>query len=270
MKYRVNNSKLALIISIIIMVIGIFKNEILLKNQNEIKNNDNYLSYNIDTTDEISLISEFINENRGLFEFYADTFAIKIEDLEEQLILSNDTNSFNKYDIANSGSIYDSLDINIIDYLYELEDSNPKLFNKKNNKNDKSKDYIYNLLNYYCNLYNVDYQILASIAYIESGNLNAKGMLNKNNIYGGMSNSNKLISYRNISYGVLSYVRLMKNKYFDKGLDTVESIGYVFNPVMINGKKTVNSKWLNNVNSVLSKFDNTTIINSINDLDNII
>lgn len=267
MKYRANNHVVALLITLVIVTIGIVKNEIL---SPKILNNEKQkemLALNVDTQDEISSIENFINENKEIFEFYADTFAIDINDLEEQLILSNVDKVFNANNIAGNEKLYESLDMNIIDYLYNLENQKPELFNKKTVKNNKSREYIYNLLNYYCGIYEVDYQILASIAYIESGNLKAKTMLNKNNIYGGMADAKTLISYRNISYGVLSYVKLMKNKYFNNGLDTVEKIGIVFNPVITNGHKQANPKWLNNVNSVLSKFDNIITINNINDLD---
>lgn len=267
MKYRANNSKIALIITMVIVAIGIVKNEIVFKSMQE-KQQLDVIAYNIESNDEISSVISFINNHKDTFEFYANTFAIDIKDLEKELVLSNNEKVFNENDIAGIEKNYESLDMNIIEYLFTLEDNKPELFNKKIHKNKESKEYIYNLLNYYCGLYDIDYQILASIAYIESGNLQAKTMLKKNNIYGGMADTKTLIGYRNISYGVLSYVKLMKNKYFNKDLDTIEKIGLVFNPITINGKKQANSHWLNSVNSVLSKFDNVITINSINDLDN--
>ena len=265
MKYRANYLVKAIIIVLIITFIGIVENKAL-TNNNETPN-DEVLALSVETTDELNNISNYIYDNFDLFKFYADTFAIDLEDIEEQLIIANEEKIFNEKDIANKGIEYDSLELNIIEYLYELEETNPKLFNNKIVNTDKSNIYIYNLINYYSNLYDVDYQILSSIAYVESGDLKAKNMLNKNNIYGGMGAPKELIGYKNITYGVLSYVRMMKTKYFDKGLNTPEKIGYVFNPVRIDGKTTVNERWLNKVNSVLSKFDNTTVIDSINDLD---
>ena len=249
MEYRAKSKIIVFLLLLIIILLGSFKNE---SSSFEYHSNNALNSLYIeDTTNEVSL---FIDNNYELFEFYANTFAISMEDIEENLILINKDKEFNKNDIEGIGKEYESLDTNIIDYLFNLEDKKPNLFNKIIKANKESKGYIYNLIKYYSNIYDIDYKLLSSIAYIESGNLKAKGMMNKNNIYGGMGN-NGLIGYRNINYGVLSYVKLMKEKYYNKGLTTVEKICMRYNPIEENGKKQINTKWVNNVNFVLSRFD---------------
>ena len=80
-------------------------------------------------------------------------------------------------------------------------------------------------------------------------------MMSVNNIYGGMSQGH-LIRYQNIEYGVLSYVKLMSEKYYAKGLTTIETIANKYNL----GSKS----WISNVKSSLSKFkDNQSDINTI-------
>jgi hypothetical protein len=82
-------------------------------------------------------------------------------------------------------------------------------------------------------------------------------MLSKNNIYGGMNNS-KLLSYKNLSYGILTYVKLMNDKYYNIGLTNLGSIAKKFNPG--------HPEWITNVKSVMSKFDNSTDIKSLDEL----
>ena len=249
MEYRAKSEIIVFLLLLITCLFGVIKNESSSYEYTHENELNNLLVY-----DETGNISSFMDYNYELFEFYANTFAIKMEDIEENLILSNKDKDFNEHDLEGIGKEYDSLDLNIIDFLSNLEDKKPELFNKKVVANKESKGYIYNLIKYYSNIYDVDYKLLSSIAYIESGNLKAKGMMKKNNIYGGMGNKG-LISYRNINYGVLSYVKLMKKKYYDKGLNTVEKICMSYNPIEVDGHKEINTKWVNNVNYVLSKFD---------------
>ena len=267
MKYRASNLIKAIIILLLITLIGVVKRDVV--SYDEITSNE-VLALSINSTEEYDNVTDFIYNNFEIFNYYAKTFAIDLENIESLLIMANKGKTFNKNDIANSGVIYDSLEVNIIEYLFDLEDKHPELFNNNVVKNTRSKYYIYNLINYYCNLYELDYQLLASISYVETGNMKANNMLSKNNVYGGMTYNKQLIGYKNINYGVLTYVRMMKYKYIDKGLDTVDKIGYVFNPIVINGVKTVNPHWLGHVNSTLPKFDNTIKITCIKDLDNAI
>lgn len=91
----------------------------------------------------------------------------------------------------------------------------------------------------------MDYLTAVSIGAAESGYYKVTYMLKANNIFGGMS-SNGLIKYKNIEYGVLSYVRLLSKNYYGKGLNTLESIGRVYCPAYDkNGQKVASSHWIN-------------------------
>ena len=206
-------------------------------------------------------IINYINENNEIFNFYANMFGITIQDLKKSIINDNVNKTFNRNDIGNFNINYSNMDMNIIDYLFNLKKSNPKLFKQEyTNANDYNKDYIYGLINYFSNVYeNVDYNVLSAIAYIETGNLNSKYMLKCNNIYGGIG-SKGLIKYNNIEIGVLSYVKMMSKYYYGKGLNTVELIAKKYNP----GSTT----WVGNINKYKLKFDNNQKID-INTLINL-
>ena len=258
MKYKSASSTIAFVITALVVLIGVLKNELLTVEFDSIQPTEEVLAMSTEEYNINDDINSFINNNITTFQFYADTFEISLDDLKAQIVLNNN-NVFNQYDIANTGIIYNSLDKNLIDYLFQLEKTSPKLFNNKHiNGNNNSKDYIYGLLEYYCNIYkDVDYKTLASITYIETGNLNSSYMLSKNNIYGGMNNS-KLLSYKNLSYGILTYVKLMNDKYYNIGLTNLGSIAKKFNPG--------HPEWITNVKSVMSKFDNSTDVKSLDEL----
>ena len=259
MKYKSASSTIAFIITALVVLIGVMKNELLDVEFENIQPTEEVLAMSIEEYNVNTNIDEFINNNINTFKFYADTFEINMDSLKEQIIENNKDNIFNENDIANTGKTYNSLDKNLIDYLFQLESTKPKLFqNKHINGNNYSKNYIYGLLEYYCNIYqDVDYKTLASITYIETGNLNSSYMLSKNNIYGGMSN-NGLLSYKNLSYGVLIYAKLMNDKYYHFGLNNIEKISKKFNPG--------HPEWITNVKSVMSKFSNNNLIASIDEL----
>lgn len=263
MKNKANNSLVALIITLIIVVIGATKNELGYAEVIQTIEPTEVIAmseaeYNIEND-----LNEYITNNQELFDFYCNTFEIDLATLKNIIINNNSTNKLNYLDIFNEKKDYSSLDANLLFYLSDLEKKEPKLFKNKYESGTKySKEYIYNLINYFSNLYgNVDFQTLAGITYIETGNLNSKTMLKANNIYGGMSNSG-LIKYKNINYGIYSYVKMMSIKYYGKGLTSLESIGSKYNPITLsNGKKIANPTWLSNIKSILYKFDNNVILN---------
>ena len=84
-------------------------------------------------------------------------------------------------------------------------------------------------------------------------------------------NQNGLITYKNIEYGVMQYIKKMSEQYYDRGLNTVETIGYVFCPKNVNGVKTVSSHWVNLVNKALAVYNydiRYVSVAQINDLGN--
>ena len=119
---------------------------------------------------------------------------------------------------------------------------------------------------YFSKLYNnVDFSIAAAIVQIESG-YTVQSMLNKNNVFGGMSGGG-LIKYKNIEYGILSYVKLLSDGYFGKGLTTVEDIGRVYNPTYNeNGVKIAKPSWVSKVNNAMTEFVNVNTEISIEEV----
>ena len=210
------------------------------------------ISYNVDAEvpestrilSEEEILNIFLTNNTNTIKFMSDMFQIDNEVLLNKL--REDYQSINLLD--------NDLDKTLLDYMIALEDSNPELFSKKLNVSNPSKEYMIALIKYFCDYYgNVDFSIAAAIAEIESG-YSAKSMLNKNNIFGGMS-SGGLIRYKNIEYGIYSYIKLLSEGYFGKGLTTVESIGRVYNPMYNeNGVKIAKPSWVANVTNAMSNY----------------
>lgn len=243
-KIKITNIKR--IFTIIFIALGVIilltpsKNEII-----EINTNSQAFLENINEISEESKLKLILEEKGEDIKFLSDTFNI---DYETVIILLKE----NKDKLGYLDNLKNFERI-VIDYLFSLEESNKDMFNKENKISNKDKEYILKLISYYTNIYNeVDYTIAASIANVESGYV-SKYMLNKNNIFGGMSNGN-LIRYKNIEYGVLSYIKLLNDGYFTKGLNTVESIGVVYNPVIIDNVKYASSTWVYNINLCKNEF----------------
>ena len=247
MKSELKVKSFALVLTAIVCMICAVRNNYVIEKQKTIETNQVLAMQSIVTYDIEDDLDDLIESNQEIFDFYCKTFGIKISDLKKSILNDNDGNRLNRNDLGNTSKTYDSLDKNLLDYLFELRSKNPKLFNQQySNGNNYSKEYVYSLVDYYSTIYdNVDAKTLKAIAYIESGNLNSNYMLKNNNIYGGMS-SKGLIKHKNIEYGVLSYVKLMSEKYYGKGLTTIETIAQKYNL----GSKT----WISNVKSSLSKF----------------
>lgn len=190
--------------------------------------------------------------------FYAKVFKI-----DEEVLFQKLKENYQELNIQENINI----DKILIDYLFNLESTDKQLFQRNITSGlGTDKEYILALIAYFCDIYsNVDFTIAASIAHIESGYA-AKTMLKNNNIFGGMSKG-KLISYKNIEYGVLKYIKLLSESYFGIGLTTVETIGKKYNPVYVDGVKKANPTWVKNVNSVLAKYQDYNIDLAIAELD---
>ena len=211
------------------------------------------ISYNVDAEvpetsrilSEEEILNIFLTNNTDIIKFMSDMFQVDNEVLLNKL--REDYQSINLLDT-------DDLDRTLLDYMITLEDSNPEMFSNTLNTSDPSKEYMVALIKYFCDYYgNVDFSIAAAIAEIESG-YSAKSMLNKNNIFGGMS-SGGLIKYKNIEYGIYSYIKLLSEGYFGKGLTTVEAIGRVYNPTYNEaGVKIAKPSWVANVSNAMSDY----------------
>lgn len=114
-----------------------------------------------------------------------------------------------------------------------------------------------------CSIYNkaieigmTEEQALITIAISkhETGNWTSKAFKNKNNFGGVMCNSG-LKNYSTYEEGLTGFVNLLKNRYFDKGLDTIEKIGAVYCPVGASNDPTgVNQYWIPNVTSYYNNY----------------
>ncbi len=206
---------------------------------------------------EEELVTIYINDNLDTINFFADVFKIDKDTLVNQL-----KKDYQSIDLMNT----DNLEYTLIEYLLALEDNNKELFDKTLDPCNDSKEYMIALIKYFSNIYiNVDFSIAAAIAQVESG-YTVQSMLNKNNIFGGMSRGS-LIKYKNIEYGILSYIKLLSEGYFGKGLTTVEAIGRIYNPTFNeNGIKIAKPSWVSKVNNALDNYRNTDINVSIADV----
>lgn len=96
--------------------------------------------------------------------------------------------------------------------------------------------------------------LLISISKHETGNWKSNAFINKNN-FGGVMCSDGLRIYDTYNDGLNGFVNLLKNRYFDKGLDTIEKIGAVYCPIgAANDPKGVNKHWIPNVTKFYNEY----------------
>lgn len=227
----------------------------------------------LDLKGEYCDIKCFLTQNIETIEFFSKVFGINKDVIIENII---SINHMTKYSKNNIGSItdkngelidYGSFEKGLIEYLFAFAKKNPKLVNNTRVPYNGNADYVVNLIKYFCSIYdNVDYLTAVSIGAAESGYYKVKYMLNCNNIYGGMSSSG-LIKYKNIEYGVLSFIRLLSINYYGKGLTTKESIGKIYCPTYdANGNKVASAHWINLVNKAMRYYENSYQVLSVSDL----
>lgn len=98
--------------------------------------------------------------------------------------------------------------------------------------------------------------IVVSISRHETGKWTSKAFLNKNNL-GGIMCSTGLRSYNSLDDGIDAFVGLLKRKYFDRGLDTIEKIQPVYCPVgATNDPHNLNQYWLPMVTKYYNEYLN--------------
>ena len=220
----------------------------------------------------------FIEQNEEQIRFFAKMFGMEYESVVNKIKeYNNDASNINENNIGNLKDLegntynYSSIDRGILEFFLNLEETHPDMTTENTEIYDGSSEYIEALVEYFSSLYpEVDHKLMLSIAAAESGYYTSKTMIAKNNIYGGMG-YNGLISYNNIEYGVMSYIKKMADSYYSKGLNTIESIGYVFCPKYENGTKIVSSHWINLVNKALEKYTyelRYVTVAQLNDLNN--
>ncbi len=215
----------------------------------------------LDIKEEYCDIECFLKRNSDTVEFMAKTFGIDSSHIYEDLINRNDFAPYNEYNIglikdAKGLKEYGSFEEGLIEYLIEFAALNPALVTNTVTPYTGAADYVVDLIKYFTGIYtNVDYLTAVSIGAAESGHYRVAYMLAANNIYGGMTYNQTLIKYKNIEYGVLSYVRLLSRAYFGRGLTDLESIGQVYCPVYnAYGQKVASPHWIYLVNNAKAMY----------------
>lgn len=98
--------------------------------------------------------------------------------------------------------------------------------------------------------------LVIAISKHETGNWTSSAFKNKNN-FGGLMGSNGLKTYDTQNDGLDAFVKLLKNRYFDKGLDTVEKIQPVYCPIGAkNDPNGLNKYWKINVQKYYNEYSN--------------
>ena len=142
MKSELKRTLISLIITIIVVIIGIAKNNVFSEvKQQIIKKNQVLAMESVYSYDVYQDLDNFIEDNKETFEFYTHTFGISLNDLKDNIIKNNYSIRLNYNDIANIGKEYSSLDKYLIKYLFKLREDKPKLFKQNyNNGNEFNKE----------------------------------------------------------------------------------------------------------------------------------
>ena len=99
-------------------------------------------------------------------------------------------------------------------------------------------------------LYNVNPMLLAAICKQESANGKSNAINKKSNPSGFMADSNLgiLRTFDDVDHGIVETARLLKERYINKGLRDIESIGGKYCPVgATNDPNGLNKHWVPNV-----------------------
>lgn len=228
--------------------------------QNEVELAGPKKEVNVNITD----IDNYITTYKDEITFFAKTFAVKEDDILADLKERYASREF-EFEQNNVGFLtdkngavktYDSVLYGLVEYFYDYVENNPRKVNKKRVPYTGDAKYVENLIIYFTtHVYtNVDTTTALSIGAAESGYYKVKYMLKCNNVFGGMS-SKGLIKYRNIEYGVLSYIRLLSKNYYGKGLDTISKIGRKYCPKYDSfGNKIASPHWIKLVSAAKKKY----------------
>ncbi|WP_066067179.1 glucosaminidase domain-containing protein [Neobacillus soli] len=102
--------------------------------------------------------------------------------------------------------------------------------------------------------YNINPNLLASIAMHETGNGTSRAAHEKNNI-AGMMGKNGLRRYDSIEESIFDMARNLSQNYLAKGLDTIAKIGAKYAPVGADNDPTgLNNHWVKGVNNFFGSF----------------
>lgn len=98
--------------------------------------------------------------------------------------------------------------------------------------------------------------LLVAISKHETGNWTSYNFKNKNNL-GGLYNGKEgtFYSYETLEKGIEAFVNLLKNRYFGKGLNTIEEIGNIYCPVGAkNDPNGLNKNWIPKVSQYYNNY----------------
>ena len=208
-------------------------------------------------------------------ELLCKAFGVNKEDIINDL--NTKFNAHEEFETTNVGYLLDSKSnvktfkndlYGLVEYFYTYVKSNPKKVNNKRVPYNGSADYVEKLIIYFSeHIYtDVDTTTALSIGAAESGYYKVKYMLACNNVYGGMG-SKGLIKYKNIEFGVLSYVRYLSRNYYSKGNTSLEGIGRIYNPTTdSNGNKIASPHWISMIQTAKKKYSKYDFNLSIEEL----
>ena len=125
-------------------------------------------SYKTLTLEDIATnqINESVAKKKTTYEFYASMFGIDYDTLINE-IRNNNKTSFNELDLLQTGSNKASFDASLLEFVTNLESQKSELFKRDYVYKTCSKDYIYNLIEYFVSLNpSVDVQTAKAITWI--------------------------------------------------------------------------------------------------------
>ena len=219
-------------------------------------------------------IDSYITTYEEDIELLCKAFGVSKEDIISDLKTINKDKAF---ETTNVGQLLDSKGnvktfkndlYGLVEYFYSYVKNNPKKVNNKRVAYKGSADYVEKLIIYFSeHIYtDVDTTTALSIGAAESGYYKVKYMLACNNVYGGMG-SKGLIKYKNIEFGVLSYVRYLSRNYYSKGNTSLEGIGRIYNPTTdSNGNKIASPHWISLIQTAKKRYSKYDFNLSIEDL----
>ena len=212
-------------------------------------------------------LDNYITTYNADIKLLSKAFGVNYEKIINNLRIIHEKNYDKEFNETNIGFLldkngnvltYNNVLYGLVEYFYDYIEKNPLEVNKKRIPYTGNSEYIENLIIYYTKqIYtNVDTSVALSIGASESGYYKVKYMLRCNNVFGGMG-KNGLIKYNNIEFGVLSYVRMLSTKYYQKGLKTIESIGRKYCPTYDSfGNKIASPHWVKLVQTAMKKYNN--------------
>ena len=224
---------------------------------------------------ETNELDNYITTYKKDIEFLCKTFGVDYDLITQDL--RNKYDSHEGFETTNVGYLLDSKGnvktfkndlYGLVEYFYSYVKNNPKKVKNKRVPYKGSANYVEKLIIYFSeHIYtDVDTTTALSIGAAESGYYKVKYMLACNNVYGGMG-SHGLIKYKNIEFGVLSYVRYLSRNYYSKGNKTVEGIGRVYCPTTdSNGNKIASPHWISLIQTAKKKYSKYDFNLSIEEL----